>query len=359
MIGTPEYKLAKFLDSVIKPSIPDKYMLSSTNHFIEKLKQVKAQSHQILVSFDVVSLFTNIPLEETTQIIANYLIDKDNSNAPSMEKHAFIKLMKLATQGMLLYNGELFKQIDGVPMGSPLKPTLANFFLANLENKLLNKTRPCFYPKIYLRYVDDIFAIFDDNLSITKFLNLLNKQHSNMQFTMEKSMQALPFLDVYVQIRENELDLSVWPKEANTGILMNFNAICPNVWKSSLVLCLLNRPKSICSSRHLFEVEIGKLKRLFYDNNYPTWFFDKIYNKFKAKLHDIPVDEISLVNNVELCPIFVPYVGEASIRFVKALSRLCLSQFDVRLLPLYHTNKVGQYFQLKSETPLPLCSNVV
>ena len=58
--------------------------------------------------------------------------------------------------------------------------------------------------------MDDTFATFDDNLSITKFLNLLNKQRSNMQFTMEKSMQALPFLDVHVQIRKNELDLSVW-----------------------------------------------------------------------------------------------------------------------------------------------------
>ena len=209
MIGTLEYKPAKFLDSVIKPSIPDKYMLSSTYHFIEKLKQVKVQSHQILVSFDVVSLFINVPLEEITQIVANYLFDKDNPNTPPMEKHAFIKLMKLATQGMFLYSGELFKQIDGVAMGSPLGPTLANFFLANLENKLLNKANG-FYSKIYLRYVDDIFAIFDDNLSITKFLNLLNKQRSNMQFTMEKSMQALPFLDVHVQIRKNELDLSVW-----------------------------------------------------------------------------------------------------------------------------------------------------
>ena len=91
-----------------------------------------------------------------------------------MEKHAFIKLMKLATQGMFLYNSELFKQNDGVAMGSPFGRTLANFFLANSENKLLNKTNG-FYPKIYLPYVDDIFAIFDDNLSITKFLNLLNE----------------------------------------------------------------------------------------------------------------------------------------------------------------------------------------
>ena len=62
---------------------------------------------------------------------------------------------------------------------------------------------------------------------------------------------------------------------------------------------------------------------------------------------------------MELGPLCIPYVGEASIRFVKALSRLCLKQFDVKLLPLYRTNKVEQYFQLKSETPLPLCSNVV
>ena len=66
------------------------------------------------------------------------------------------------------------------------------------------------------------------------------------------------------------------------------------------MLCLLNQAKSICSCQHLFEVEIGKLKRLFYDNNYATWFFDKIYHKFKAKLDDIPVDEISVVNTVEL-----------------------------------------------------------
>ena len=93
-------------------------------------------------------------------------------------------------------------------MGSSLGLTLANFFLANLENKLLNETNG-FYPKIYLQYVDDIFAIFDDNLSITKFLNLLNKQHSNVQFTMQKSMQALLSLDFHVQIRENELHLNV------------------------------------------------------------------------------------------------------------------------------------------------------
>ena len=54
--------------------------------------------HQILVSFDAVSFFSNMLLEENTQIIANYLLDRDNPSTPPMEKHAFIKLMKLETQ---------------------------------------------------------------------------------------------------------------------------------------------------------------------------------------------------------------------------------------------------------------------
>ena len=89
------------------------------------------------------------------------------------------------------------------------------------------------------------------------------------------------------------------------------------VWKSSPVLCLFYRPKSICSSQHLLEVEIKKLKHLFYDYSYPTWFFGKIYNKFKAKLNDIHVDETSIVNNEELV---VLYISEVSICFMKAFS---------------------------------------
>ena len=189
--------------------------------------------------------------------------------------------------------------------------------------------------------MDGIFALLDSSLSTTNFLNLLNKQYSNIQFTMEKSIQALTFLNAHVQIQENELDLSVWRKETNIGILLNFNAIRPNIWKSSHLLRLL---KSICSDKHPCKVEIGKLKHLFYNNIYPIWFLDIIYNKFKAKLNGIPVDEINIVNNVELCPSFIPYVGEVSICFAKALSRSCLKQLNARLILLYCINKVDSVF---------------
>ena len=78
-------------------------------------------------------------------------------------------------------------------------------------------------------------------------------------------------------------------------------------------------------------------------------FFNKIYNKFKVEFSYIPVVEINVVE-LHVCPIFVTYVGETAVGFVKALSQLSLKQFDVKVIPLYCTNKVGQYFQTKSAT---------
>ena len=72
--------------------------------------------------------------------------------------------MRLATQGLFLYKETLYKQIDGVIMGCPLGPTLANFFMAHMENQLLCND-PETSPKLYLRYIDDIFAIFDNDQS--------------------------------------------------------------------------------------------------------------------------------------------------------------------------------------------------
>ena len=93
--------------------------------------------------------------------------------------------MIIATQGIFMYNDKLYKQVDGVAMGSPLGPTIANFFLAHLETVLLkNKSKSS--PALYLRYVDDIFAIFEDEEDCSEFLNLLNEQHSNNAFTVEK-----------------------------------------------------------------------------------------------------------------------------------------------------------------------------
>ena len=229
-------------------------MLHSTNHFLDEINKFKFKVDHKLVSFDVQSLFTNVPLDETINIIADYIYSKDNQikdNLPSMKKEVFIKLLHLANQEMFLYKDKLYQQHDGVGMGSSLALTLANFFLAHIENKLLGKQSD-FNPKLYSRYVDDIFAVFDNSDHCTKFLDLLNSQHNNIKFTVKFPSATIPFLDVEIRLNKTGIDTWVYRKPTNTNLILNFNVLCPTKWKSGLIVCFLNQAKHICFSDFFF-----------------------------------------------------------------------------------------------------------
>ena len=62
--NTTEYQLAKFMDKLIKPYIPKEYMLDSTQDFLQKLNEFTPQKNQVTASFDVASLFTDVPWQK-------------------------------------------------------------------------------------------------------------------------------------------------------------------------------------------------------------------------------------------------------------------------------------------------------
>ena len=91
-----------------------------------------------------------------------------------------------------MYKENFFTQIDGVAMGNPLGPTLANFFLADLETDLFDRFDGI-KPKGYVRYVDDIFCVFEDESHITPFFDFLNSLHKNLEFTLEMGTSSYHF----------------------------------------------------------------------------------------------------------------------------------------------------------------------
>ena len=123
------------------------------------------------------------------------------------ERKVYRKLMFIATQGIFMFDGKLYKQIDDVTMGNPLGPTLANFFLGHLEKTLFeNPDIKDELPKLYLRYIDDVYAVFQSKSSCSKFLYVLNAQHKDKKFTMEKATSTLNFLDVEIKMNDTEYD---------------------------------------------------------------------------------------------------------------------------------------------------------
>ena len=144
MIRIAEYNLAKYLVKIINDVMPTTYMLNSTGSFVNQISSFYFQPSRVLVSYDVVSLFTNIPLNETIDIVCNYLYQQHSP--PKYSKETFKKLLQIATGGYFLHRRIQYCQFDGVSMGSPLGPTLANFFgLISKISLWVSKMYLCLY----------------------------------------------------------------------------------------------------------------------------------------------------------------------------------------------------------------------
>ena len=335
-------------------------MLESTGSFLTRLREFIFKPDDILVSFDVVSLFSNVPLKHTIDVITN-TIYKSNTR-PAVTKEVFKKMLEIATSGMFLYRDKLYKQVDGVSMGSPLGPTIANFCLAHFESQLLsNNSDKNSSPNLYLRYVDDIFCVFRSGTSYQEFLGKLNNMHPNLQFTSEIGPSVLPFLDTCVSLPSTEEDTyttRVFRKPTYTGLMLNFSSLCPKKWKFGLVQCLLHRAYLISSDWHIFSKEVDFLKSMFAKNGYPADFFSACVNKFLNGKYGTEANSKIIRDKVET--IFVlPYIGLPSVIFGRKIKDLLIRNYGIEVKVVYTTFKVKNYFSLKCRTPLPLLANVV
>ena len=148
-----------------------------------KLKQVASVTNKYMVSYNVTSLFTNIPLEETIHLTIDLLFQAKPDL--KISRKGLQKLFQFATsQTNFLFNGSVYDQVDGVAMGSPLAPILANIFMEYHKKGWIRNYN---YGGLlcYKRYVDDIFAVFETKDHAVSFDNYINRTHTNIKFIME------------------------------------------------------------------------------------------------------------------------------------------------------------------------------
>ena len=247
--------------------------------FVSQIKNPNL-SKKFLVSYDVTSLFTNIPLQETIVIAIN-LIFNHNLNL-SITKKELEKLFFFAvSQTHFIFNSKFYNQIDGVSMGSPLAPVLTNILMGFYESKWLNEYN-LNKPKYYLRYVDNILAAFDKEQDSLNFLNFLNKRHPNFKFTIEKQINhSIAFLDVFISgINNQNLTLETYHKSIYAGLLLHFKSFTSFSYKISLIKCLIDRSFKICNNWNSFHNDKENIKSNLIENAYPPFLIDKVIKKY-------------------------------------------------------------------------------
>ena len=209
MTDSSHYELGKWLAGLLQPVLErfSSHCISDSFTFAKTMQNLDNNPNVFMCSFDVSSLFTNVPLDETIKICSDALYD-DSDLQPLIPRNVFVELMKSATSSVeFSFNNTMYKQTVGVAMGSPFDLALANIFVGYYEEKSFSQMQT---PPTCFRYVDDTFAFFDHEAEADEFLSKLNCLHPFLKFTFVKEKgKCLPFFEVYDERTDIGFETSV------------------------------------------------------------------------------------------------------------------------------------------------------
>ena len=350
--GTYNYNLAKWLEQKLKPLSLNEYTITDAFTFADEIRTHTMNEDDILVSYDVTALFTNVPLDETIKILVNKAFTGDWFNKTyglNLQQDQLARLLEIATTNQLFqFNGQLYQQTDGVAMGSPLGPLMANVFMCHLEEKL---TRGGLMPQLYKRYVDDTLARMPSVDAAAEFLSTLNGLHPSLTFTMELPVDnKIPFIGIEIVKNGTKLETQVYRKPTNTGLLLHFQSHTDKRYKDSLLQTMIHRAYSLSSTTEAFNAECAKLRSIFSRLDYPMSVIDSAIKKFlflnssadKAERNN---DDSSTVR------ISLPFKDQVAANAVRKQLRDLSHKIGPTLQPVFVSKKLGQDLRPKEIKP--------
>ena len=356
--GTYNYKLAKWLDEKLKPLSVKDHTVSDIFQFAEELHGMEINDHDILVSYDVSSLFTNVPVDETIENIAERAFENDWFNKEhnfNITKTDLIELLRVATKNQLFqFKGDLFEQTDGVAMGSPLGPLMANtkkkHFMCNIEKQLEARNK---MPAFYKRYVDDTLSTIPNEETASEFLMTLNNSHPSINFTMELEENGrLPFLGMNIIRNGCHLDTKVYRKPTDTGLLLHYHSHVDERYKRSLLNTMLNRAFKLSSTWKLCHQECKRLKVTFSHVCYPEELVQSTIRQFiESKVSEAALTQQQELEKQDPIRIVLPFKDQKSAKSVRRQLGDLSRKISVDISPVYTSRKIKYEIKVRENTP--------
>ena len=225
--GTTYQPVAKSLSRLLNPLSPS--TISDLQDSSDAVTRINSIPQNLLsegyrfVSFDVKSLFTNIPLKKTVDIILHRIYNEKQLVTTLKKRTPKKLLLDPCTKTFCSLNGSHYKQIDGITMGSPLGPTLANIMTA-LEEDIVKNLIEANIIKFYVRYVDDTLVLTKPP-DIPIIPEQFNSYHPQIQFTHEEFVvnNDVHFLD----IRITSSGTTIFRKRIHIGQYIHLSSFTP------------------------------------------------------------------------------------------------------------------------------------
>ena len=309
----PTVSLSKLVDSWlidIVPTLPS-YIQDST-HFLQTLDRwnhlyAPFPTNTFLVTMDVTSLYTNIPHPELEEAIVEAVNQNPDPLRPPL--NLILQAMRhVLRNNVFEFNGQVYRQVCGTAMGTPMAPTAANLFMAKFEESLLTKCPWTIRREFWRRYIDDIFLLWTAPAEeLTKFEEWANSLHPTIKFSLTSSKTDTSYLDIHLFLQDGFLHTDLYCKPTDTHALLHYKSFHPRHCKSAIPYGQLLRLRRICSDDAAFNERAGQLRQQLLHRGYPRILFQKALAKVKrlqrteamqyAKKTDNSTPVIAITNN--------------------------------------------------------------
>ena len=133
--------------------------IKNSFELIDRISNFKINDNDLMLSFDVVSLFTKIPVHTAKSVIFDRLkCDSELKIIYKLNNNEIMNALDLCLDNTYLcFPKTFYRQIFGVAMGSPISVIVANLVMESIENKMLKDFASP--PRIWLRYIDNTFVV--------------------------------------------------------------------------------------------------------------------------------------------------------------------------------------------------------
>lgn len=306
-------RLSCCIDILLKPFLVHvKSYLRDDIDFLNRLPKTVTMDTKI-VSFDVVSLYSNIPHDLGLDAISFWL-DKH----PELIPHRFSKQFIIEGIQIILennnfsFNGSFYNQTKGTAMGTKMAPSYATLVLGFLEEQLYTKLKETkgdqfanIIAKKWERFLDDCFILWPYSIEeLIKFQNCLNSLHKDIQFKLKFSSTELSFLDVLVKKINTTITTDIFFKITDSKQYLNFKSCHPKHTKINIPFNLARRICTIVSDPNTLSFRLKELVQILIERQYPL----EIISSGIYKALGIPRSELLCVHETSKTKL-VPFIS--------------------------------------------------
>ena len=344
----PTKKLSWLLTKLLTPllnTVPSH--LRNSDELMESIKNNMATERIYFpCSFDIAAMYTSIPVEDCLLNIT-HAIEYHHNLYFGLPTPDIVKLLRIIlTNTYFKFQNRLYKQKDGLPMGSSLSGLLAITFIDTLEKRALSNVSGI---PLFKRYVDDCFLLAETKEQAFILLDQLNNQHPNIKFEIElpTNNNELSLLDFTVKITsQGGASFEFYKKPARKNIFVNYKSSLPENAKLSFIRNEYKRIQNRCSSEELSHKNTKEFDRVLQLNGYPTEVIKKAKTeRTKKKEHSIRKNSKDEHLNFKF-----PYISDNIDRQIKRIFKR--ENINIRLVRQGNTLRQC----LKRPSDRPACS---